>query len=110
MKTPLRPADEAARLEALRKYAVLDTLPEQALDDLTALAAHICEAPISLISLIDEKRQWFKSNIGMSASETARDISFCGHAILQPDLLIVPDAAEDDRFSDNPLVTDDPHV
>ncbi len=110
MKRPLQPPDEGARLEALRRYDLLDTPPEQALDDLTLLASHICEAPISLISLIDEQRQWFKSRVGMSVSETSRDISFCGHAILQPDLFIVPDAASDERFADNPLVTGDHHI
>ena len=110
MKTPLRPTDEARRLDALRQYHVLDTPPEQALDDLTALAAHICAAPISLISLVDEHRQWFKSKVGWTISETARDVSFCGHVITQPDLFIVPDAAADERFVDNPLVTGDPHI
>ena len=110
MKTPLRPTDETRRLDALRDYQVLDTPPEQALDDLTALAARICDAPISLISLVDEHRQWFKSKVGWSIGETAREVSFCGHVITQPDLFIVPDAAEDERFADNPLVTGDPHI
>ena len=110
MKTPFRPADEARRLEVLRQYDLLDTLPEQSLDDLTALAAQICAAPISLLSVIDEQRQWFKSRVGLSASETPREISFCGHTILQRDLLLVPDAALDERFAGNPLVTGDPHI
>ena len=110
MKPPLRPADEARRLEVLRQYGLLDTLPEQSLDDLTALAAQICAAPISLLSVIDEQRQWFKSRVGLSASETPREISFCGHTILQRDLLLVPDAARDERFAGNPLVTGDPHI
>ncbi len=97
-------------MEALRRYELLDTLPEQALDDLTALAAHICGAPISLISLVDEKRQWFKSKSGLAASETPRDVSFCAHALHQADLFIVPDATTDDRFADNPLVTGDPSI
>ena len=110
MKAPLRTAGEPRRLEALRQYQVLDTLSEQALDDLTSLAVQICEVPIALISLVDEDRQWFKSRVGVSASETSRDVSFCGHAILQPDLFIVPDATQDDRFADNPLVTGEPHI
>jgi two-component system cell cycle sensor histidine kinase/response regulator CckA len=110
MQPPLRPTDEARRLDALRQYHLLDTLPEQALDDLTALAAHICEAPISLISLVDEHRQWFKSTFGLCISETPREAFFCGHVITQPDVFIVPDAAQDERFADNPLVTGDPHI
>ena len=102
--------DEERRLAALRQYEVLDTQPEQALDDLTSLAAAICGAPIAMISLIDEKRQWFKSKVGSKLVETPRDISFCGHAVQQRDLFIVPDATHDDRFADNPLVTGDPHI
>jgi two-component system cell cycle sensor histidine kinase/response regulator CckA len=110
MKVPPRPQDEARRLSALREYRLLDTSPDQTLDDLTALAAYICEAPISLISLVDEERQWFKSNLGMSVCETPRDASFCGHAILASEPLIVPDAAADERFVDNPLVTGEPFI
>ncbi len=110
MKTPHRTPREALRLEELHKYHVLDTQPEQALEDLTALAAHICQAPIALISLVDEHRQWFKSKFGLRASETPRHGSFCGHAILQPDLFVVQDATEDQRFADNPLVTLEPHI
>ncbi len=104
------PPNEPDRLRALREYGILDTAPEQSFDDLTALAAHLCEAPIALISLLDENRQWFKSRIGITATETARDISFCTHAILEPDLFIVPDACKDARFAENPLVTSDPHI
>ena len=107
---PVRPADEALRLQTLRQYDSLDTLPERALDDLTALAAHVCEAPIALITLVDEQRQWFKSKIGLSACETPRNISFCGHAILQPEVFVVPDAAKDERFADNPMVTGEPGI
>ena len=110
MKPPRRPTDELRRLEALREFDLLDTLPEETLNDLTALAAHICEAPISLISLIDEQRQWFKANIGLSADEIPRDVSFCAHAILQPDVFIVPDATKDERFVSIPLVTGDPRI
>jgi PAS domain S-box-containing protein len=103
-------SNEIERLAALRRYEILDTMPEQALDDLTMLAGHICDAPIALISLVDEQRQWFKSKVGLSITETARDISFCGHVIAQPDLFVVPDADLDDRFADSPLVTGEPHV
>lgn len=110
MKAPL-PLNEAHRLKTLRGYAVLDTLPEQAFDDLALLAAHICQTPVALISLVDEQRQWFKAKVGLSATETSRDIAFCAHAILYADeLLEVRDAQLDPRFADNPLVTDDPHI
>jgi len=110
MKAPL-PSDEAQRLETLRGYDVLDTPPEPAFDDLTLLAAQICQAPIALISLVDENRQWFKSAIGVSATETSRDFAFCAHAILYSDeVLEVRDAELDPRFADNPLVTADPHI
>ena len=89
---------------------MLDTIPEEVFDDLTELAARICEAPIALITLVDEDRQWFKSKVGISDNETSRDISFCAHAILQSDLFIVPDATKDQRFAHNPLVTSDPKI
>ena len=104
------PPDEAQRLESLREYAVLDTPAEACFDDLTELAAYICEAPIALISLIDENRQWFKSRIGLDAAETSRDIAFCAHAIQQKELFIVPDATRDARFADNPLVMGEPGI
>lgn len=104
MASPI-PKNEKRRLEVLWQYEALDTVPERVFDDLTALAAHICEAPIAMITLVDEKRQWFKSKIGMSANETSRDISFCAHAILRDEMFIVPDAAADARFANNPLVT-----
>ncbi len=110
MKPSLRPIDETRRLEALRQYALLDTLPEQPFDDLTALAAGVCEVPIALLSLIDEDRQWFKSKIGLEGGEIPREISFCAYTILQPGLFVVPDAAEDSRFACNPLVTGEPHI
>ena len=110
MKTPPPWQDEKRRLEVLRQYEVLDTPPEEVFDNLTALAAQICKAPVALISLVDENRQWFKSKAGLTASETARDISFCGHAIHQPGLFIVPDATRDERFADNPLVTAEPRI
>ncbi len=110
MRIPLLLRDEAARLAALSAYGLLDTRPEPSLDDLTKLAAQICEAPISLISLIDEHRQWFLSRVGLDVPETPRDVSFCAHAILQPELMIVPDTALDTRFADNPLVTGEPGI
>lgn len=110
MKIPSVPENEEARLEKLESYQILDTLPERDFDDLTALAAFICNSPIALISLVDEKRQWFKSPFGLNAKETSREISFCGHVVAEEEMLIVPDATQDHRFFDNPLVTGDPNI
>jgi GAF domain-containing protein len=107
---PPKPKNEKRRLEVLWQYELLDTVPEQAFDDLTLLAARLCEAPIATLSLVDENRQWFKSKVGLSVSETSRDISFCAHAILQSGLFIIPDATKDPRFRDNPLVTSEPKI
>jgi len=109
MKAPL-PPDEAQRLNALRQYDVLDTPSEREFDDLAHLAAQICGTPISAITLVDHERQWFKSGVGLTVSETPRDVSFCAHTILGSELLLVPDATDDERFADNPLVTDEPHL
>jgi signal transduction histidine kinase len=110
MKAAPIPPDDEERLAELYRYALLDTPVEQAFEDLTALAAHILDVPISLVSLVDRDRQWFKSRRGLSAAQTARDVSFCGHAVASKDVLVVSNAFEDERFADNPLVTDEPRV
>lgn len=105
------PASETQRLAELHDFGVLDTLPEQAFEDITALAAAICGTPIALISLVDEKRQWFKSVIGLDTRQTSRDVAFCAHAILSPhEVMEVTDTSLDSRFKDNPLVLDNPHL
>src|SRR5690242_8405288 len=111
MATPYPvPGDEVERLRSLRAYKILDTKPEEHFDELTRLAALICGVPISLISLIDADRQWFKSKFGLDVQETPRAQAFCTHAIMQPDLFVVPDATKDARFADNPLVTGDLNI
>ena len=104
MKASL-PLNEAKRLNKLRGYEVLDTAAEPDFDDITLLASHVCGTPIALISLVDANRQWFKSKIGVTESETSRDIAFCAYGILQPDWFEVEDALTDERFATNPLVT-----
>lgn len=111
MKTPEIPLNEESRLKALKEYSILDTLPQKEYDDITQLASQICGTSISTISLIDEKRQWFKSKVGLSVDSTPKDVSFCGHAIVDPDnIFTVKDSRLDSRFSDNPLVVGEPHV
>jgi GAF domain-containing protein len=104
------PEWERTRLAALHSYEILDTPTEAEFDDFTHLAAHICQAPIAVINLIDANRQWFKAEVGLGVRETPLDISICRHAILQPGLFVVPDTTRDPRFQNNPLVTGKPHL
>src|ERR1700683_5023121 len=108
MKAPL-PENEAARLEALHRYAILDTVPEQDFDDLSRLAALICGTAIARVTFVDANRQWFKSRIGFDVEETPRDVAFCAHTILRHDIFVIPDALADERFQTNPFVTGDAH-
>ncbi len=110
MIKPEKPTNEAERLHALRTLKILDTSHEERFDRVTRMAKRMFGVSISLVSLVDEDRQWFKSKQGLEASETPREISFCGHAINEDGLFIIPDALEDERFADNPLVTDAPNI
>ncbi|MDH4426467.1 MAG: sensor domain-containing diguanylate cyclase [Acidovorax sp.] len=110
MKTPDVPPDEASRLAALRSLNVLDTIAEERFDRLTRIAKRLFGVQVALVSLVDENRQWFKSCIGTDVRETPRAISFCGHAILGETPFVIPDALEDQRFADNPLVTGELHI
>lgn len=98
---------EAARLAALHNYDILDTMPEAEYDDIARLASYICQTPVAMISLIDTDRQWFKAKLGTDVQETARDISFCTHTIMQDSVMEIPNALQDARFADSPLVTGD---
>ncbi len=110
MIKPKIPENEAERLHALRTLEILDTSHEERFDRVTRMARRMFGVPISLVSLVDQDRQWFKSKQGLEATETSREISFCGHAIHGDALFIIPDAIEDERFQDNPLVTDEPNI
>ena len=110
MAAALPPPNQLQRVAALRSYGILDTPPEAAFDDLTRIASVVCGVPIAVVNLIDESRQWFKSEIGLGVRETPLDSSFCAHAILQPGLFVVPDTLKDPRFACNPLVEGDPRL
>ena len=110
MKAEL-PINEVLRLKALHDLAILDSPREQSFDDVALVAMHVCDVPVAVVSLIDKDRQWFKSCLGLDATETSRDLAFCAHAILSPDtILVVEDATKDERFLDNDLVTGEPHI
>ncbi len=109
MKAP-KPGNEVERLHALWALLLLDTPPEERFDRIAEFAASEFDVPMALVTLVDENRQWFKARVGLAVCETERDVSFCGHAIMAPATMVVPDARRDPRFADNPLVTGEPHV
>ncbi|MES1254548.1 MAG: GAF domain-containing protein, partial [Acidobacteriota bacterium] len=102
--------NERERLETLHRYDILDTPPAPEFDDLARLAADVCATPMALVSFVAADRQWFKARIGLAVEGTARDVSFCAHAIQQPNVFVVPDTLRDDRFAGNPLVVGPPHA
>jgi GAF domain-containing protein len=104
------PLNDSNRLAELYKYELLDTVYEQEFDQIVQLASIVCKVPISLITLVDLDRQWFKAKHGLAVAQTARNVSFCGHAILNDRLFEVKDAVADSRFFDNPLVTGEPNI
>jgi len=110
MKPPAKPESEVERIAALQALLVLDTDPEEQFDAMTAYCSSRFNVDIALVTLVDTDRQWFKSACGLTSRETSRDVSFCGHAILEDGVMVVPDARSDERFCDNPLVTGPPHI
>jgi len=110
MMIPPTPVNERSRIAALRLLDILDTQPEERFDRLTRMARRLFSVPIAQVTLVDSDRQWFKSSDGVVAAETSRDVSFCAHAILENDMMLVQDASQDERFHDNPLVTGDPNI
>lgn len=110
MQTPAIPADESSRIAALVALNILDTPPEERFDRLTRLAKRVFNVPYATVSMIDTHRQWFKSVQGLTVCQTARDISFCAHAILYDEILYVENALKDERFHDNPVVVGDPKI
>ena len=104
------PSNEEERLKALLRYDILDTKDEEVFDRITELAREAFDTPVALISLLDRDRQWFKSKVGLNICETPREQAFCSYAVLENEPLIVPNALEDERFADNPLVTSEPHI
>jgi GAF domain-containing protein len=110
MKKSIVPLNEVERLKALEQYSIMDSLPEKEYDAITQLASFICETPIALLSLLDEKRQWFKSSVGLAVTETSREISFCQHTIMGADVYEVNNAIENKIFTNNPLVTGNPDI
>lgn len=110
MKISPLPENEKERLEAIRSLHILDTEAELDFDGIVELATQLCDSPISIITLIDERRQWFKAKTGLDIKETHRNLSFCAHAIHNNDVMVVCDTLQDERFFDNPLVTGDPYI
>ncbi|MEL6555899.1 MAG: GAF domain-containing protein [Cyanobacteria bacterium J06621_11] len=104
------PENEERRIQKLLSYRVLDTAQESAYDDISTIAAQICDTSTAVVSLVDSSRQWFKATVGLDASETPRDVAFCAHAILHTEVMVVPDAKADYRFANNPLVTGQPFI
>jgi GAF domain-containing protein len=112
MMKPPTPPDEEKRMAVLREYQILDTPPEAVYDDIAHVAAGVCDTPLALITLVDGSRNWFKARVGVDdeLTESPRDISFCGHAILRNEIFEITDASMDERFADNPLVESLPHI
>ncbi|AWL07190.1 GAF domain-containing protein [Massilia oculi] len=110
MHIAAKPDNEAARLAALYELLILDTPPEERFDKIARFAADEFDMPIVLVTLVDAERQWFKARVGMQVCETGRNVSFCAHAILHDEIMVVEDALQDPRFADNPLVTGAPHI